>query len=90
MSVVMTVATNGLNEYPVYTTLIDSLCLHRVMETYEVDEHGYPTALGCYQLMRAIIDKMPRPEIGSAEYTHYSNAMYALGYINSALKVVKE
>jgi hypothetical protein len=60
------------------------------MENYEVDEHGYPTVLGCYQLMRAIIEKMPRPEYGSAEYTHYSNAMYALGYIKSALKVVEE
>jgi hypothetical protein len=60
------------------------------METYEVDEHGYPTAKGCYQLMRAILDKMPRPEFGSAEHTHWSNANYALGYIKSALKVSDE
>lgn len=32
MSVAMTVATNGLNEYPVYTTLIDCLCLHTIMQ----------------------------------------------------------
>jgi hypothetical protein len=31
MSVAMTVATSGLNEYRVYTTLIDCLCLHEVM-----------------------------------------------------------
>jgi hypothetical protein len=55
-----------------------------------VDEHGYPTAKGCYQLMRAILDKMPRPEFGSAEHTHWSNANYALGYIKSALKVSDE
>lgn len=59
-------------------------------ENYEVDEHGYPTALGCYQIMRAIIEMSPRPEYGSAEYTNYCNAMYALGYIKSALNVVEE
>jgi hypothetical protein len=31
MSVAMTVATNGLNDYCVDTTFIDSLCLHEVM-----------------------------------------------------------
>lgn len=31
MSVAMIVATNGLNEYCVYTTLIDCPCLHRIM-----------------------------------------------------------
>lgn len=56
------------------------------METYEVDEHGFPTALGCYQLLKAIISKMPRPE-GSEEIVKRSNAYYALGYIKSALKV---
>lgn len=39
MSVAMTVATNGLNEYRVYTTLIDCPCLHRIMEeNHEVCE----------------------------------------------------
>jgi hypothetical protein len=59
------------------------------METYEVDEHGYPTAKGCYQLLRAIIEKMPKPE-GSEEIVNRNNAYYALGYIKSALKVSDE
>ena len=57
------------------------------METYEVDERGYPTAKGCYELIEAMIEKMGRPQLDTLEYMHYRNALYALGYIKSALKV---
>ena len=80
---------NGLSRPVVYNNPINRLRIHRTMETYEVDEHGYPTAKGCYQLLRAIIEKMPRPE-GSEEIVNRSNAYYALGYIKSALKVSDE
>ena len=81
---------NGLSRPVVYKNPIYRLRIHMTMETYEVDEHGYPTAKGCYQIMRAILDRMPRPEFGTAEHTHWSNANYALGYIKSALDVSDE
>jgi hypothetical protein len=52
-----------------------------------VNEHGRPTAKGCYELIEALIEKMGMPPVDSPEYMHYTNAWYALGYIRSALKV---
>ena len=78
---------NGLSRPFVYKTPIYRRRIHRTMEKYEVDERGYPTAKGCYELIEALIGKMGMPLVDSREYTHYRNALYALGYIKSALKV---